>query len=93
MKSAPTTVEPDVDEDVEMVLTRHQGDARAAIKTLLTDCRHLRGAAADHGNSDEFRLLSPLASELYLTARNTFVPIGVRIRHSFHSTFNLVPCS
>lgn len=42
MKSAPTTVEPDVDDDVEMVLTWHEGDARAAIRTLLNDCSHLR---------------------------------------------------
>lgn len=42
MKSAPATVEPDVDYDVEMVLTWHQGDARAAIRTLLSDCCHLR---------------------------------------------------
>lgn len=28
--------------DVELVLAWHHGDARAAIATLLEDCRHLR---------------------------------------------------
>lgn len=42
MITARATVEPDVDDDVETVLTWHQGDARAAIKTLLNDCSHLR---------------------------------------------------
>lgn len=42
MKSAPAPVEPDVEDDVDVVLTWHQGDARAAIATLLQDCSHLR---------------------------------------------------
>lgn len=42
MKSSHAPVEPDVDDDVEMVLAWHQGDARAAIATLLQDCGHLR---------------------------------------------------
>lgn len=39
-------VEPPVEEDpideVEVALAWHGGDARAAIATLLDDCRHLR---------------------------------------------------
>ncbi|MCZ8158313.1 MAG: hypothetical protein O9256_00210 [Rhizobiaceae bacterium] len=42
MKSAPATDAPKADDDVEMVLSWHQGDARAAIATLLQDCGHLR---------------------------------------------------
>ena len=52
-------VEPPVEEDpideVEAALAWHGGDARAAIATLLDDCRHLRlqlaltGAAMSRG--------------------------------------------
>ncbi len=41
MKTALTN-EADVDEEVEAVLTWHNGDARAAIATLLHDCGYLR---------------------------------------------------
>ncbi|MCL6708607.1 hypothetical protein M8R20_16560 [Pseudomonas sp. R2.Fl] len=39
--SAPAPQVTDEDE-VEAALAWHQGDARAALRTLLDDCRHLR---------------------------------------------------
>ena len=42
MKSAPATTEPEAGDDIDAVLSFHQGDARAAIATLLQDCSHLR---------------------------------------------------
>lgn len=42
MITARATVEADVEDEVEAVLTWHHGDARAAIATLLQDCSHLR---------------------------------------------------
>jgi len=42
MKSPSAPVEPNVEHDVDVVLTWHQGDAREAIATLLQDRGHLR---------------------------------------------------
>nr|WP_085034933.1 hypothetical protein [Ensifer aridi] len=42
MKTAPAHTEVDVQDEVEAVLTWHNGDVRAAIATLLQDCCYLR---------------------------------------------------
>jgi hypothetical protein len=40
--SAPQPATGPKSDDVETALSYHDGDARAAIATLLEDCRHLR---------------------------------------------------
>ena len=42
LPSEPPVEEGDPIDDVEATLAWHGGDARAAIATLLDDCRHLR---------------------------------------------------
>lgn len=42
MHAEHQTPEPIPEDPVEAALAWHQGDARAAIATLIEDCRHLR---------------------------------------------------
>jgi hypothetical protein len=47
MSASPTTTLPSDDQwEISAVLAWHDDDARAAIATLLEDCRHLRGQLA-----------------------------------------------
>ncbi len=42
MTTAPAPTQAEVGDDIDAVLSFHDGDARAALATLLRDCAHLR---------------------------------------------------